>query len=143
MPLQTQPKPSQIEREWYLVDAQGQILGRLASKIAKVLQGKHRPYYTPHWDMGDYVVVINAAEVWLTGRKEEQKTYFRHSGYPGGLKEENVAKLRERKPEELIRRAVRGMLPKNRLSKEMIKKLYLYAGDQHPHEAQKPKELEL
>lgn len=139
--LKTVPKPQEIEREWLLTDAEDRTLGRLSSKIAKILQGKHRPYYTPHWDMGDHVVVINAEKINLTGRKEEQKSYYRHSSYPGGLKKETAAKLRERKPEELILRAVKGMLPKNRLAKEMFKKLHVYAGTQHPHEAQKPKEL--
>lgn len=139
--LKTVPKPQKIEREWLLTDAEDRTLGRLSSKIAKILQGKHRPYYTPHWDMGDHVVVINAEKINLTGRKEEQKSYYRHSSYPGGLKKETAAKLRERKPEELILRAVKGMLPKNRLAKEMFKKLHVYAGTQHPHEAQKPKEL--
>ena len=141
--LKAQPKPQDIERGWFLVDAADQTLGRLSSKLAKILQGKHRPYYTPHWDMGDHVVVINAERVRLTGRKEEQKVYYRHSGYPGGLKQENVAKLREKKPEELIMRGVRGMRPKNRLRKEMRKTLHVMSGAKHPHEAQQPQELEI
>lgn len=142
MPLVTQPKPEEITRDWFFVDADGKILGRLASEVAKILRGKHQPYYTPHWDLGDHVIVVNAKKVILTGQKEDAKIYYRHSGYPGGLKQETAAKLRERKPEELIYRAVRGMLPKNRLSREVIKKLHVYAGSEHPHGAQQPRRLE-
>lgn len=141
--LQKVPKPKELKREWFLVDAQDKVLGRLSSVASKILQGKHRPYYTPHWDMGDHLVIINAAKVRLTGRKEEDKIYYRHSGYPGGLKQETAASLRQRRPQELIRRAVRGMLPKNRLARRMIKKLHVYPGSEHPHQAQKPKKLEL
>lgn len=126
-------KPNEIKREWFLVDARGKVLGRLASQIAKILQGKHKAYYTPHWDMGDYVVVTNAKDVAVTGQKEKKKVYYRHSGYPGGLKEERLEELRKRRPEEITHRAVKGMMPKNRLSQVMMKKLYVYAGSEHPY----------
>jgi len=126
-------KPNEIERTWYFVDAKGEVLGRLASEIAKILQGKHRPYYTPHWDMGDYVVIINAKDIAVTGRKEEQKKYYHHSGYPGGLKQETLEESRQRRPTEIINRAVKGMMPKNKLAKQMMKKLFVYVGNEHPH----------
>lgn len=131
-----------VERAWYLIDAKGQILGRMATKIATVLMGKQKVGWQPHQDGGDNVVVINASKVAVTGRKEEQKKYFRYSGYPGGLKTDNLASLRERKPQEIIRHAVAGMLPKSRLGRAMIKKLYIYPGESNPHEAQKPQTLE-
>jgi len=134
-------KPGQVERRWHLVDAQGQPLGRLAARIALILQGKHRPTYTPHVDTGDFVVVVNARQVVLTGRKWAQKCYYRHSGYPGGLKVRTARELRDRKPEELIRHAVRGMLPKNQMGRRLLKKLKVYAGSEHPHEAQCPEPL--
>lgn len=134
-------RPGQVERRWHLVDARGQPLGRLASRIALLLQGKHRPTYTPHVDTGDFVVVINAREVVLTGRKWSQKRYYRHSGYPGGLKVRTARELRDRKPEELIRHAVRGMLPKNQMGRRLLRKLKVYAGSDHPHEAQRPQPL--
>ncbi|MEA3459125.1 MAG: 50S ribosomal protein L13 [Chloroflexota bacterium] len=136
-------KPSEIEREWYLVDAEGKTLGRLASKIAAILRGKHKPIYTPHLDCGDYVVVINAEKVKVTGRKLDQKVYYHHSGYPGGLKSISLRDQLQKHPEHVLEAAVRGMLPKNRLGRKMFKKLKVYAGDSHPHQAQKPEVLEL
>jgi large subunit ribosomal protein L13 len=127
--------------KWWVVDAEGQVLGRLASSIAACLRGKHNPLFTPHVDTGDSVVVINAEKIVLTGRKWEQKNYYRHSGYIGGLTTIPAKKLRDDRPEDLIRFAVKGMLPKNRLGRAMIKKLKVYAGDAHPHEAQKPEPL--
>jgi large subunit ribosomal protein L13 len=131
-----------VERTWYLIDAKGQILGRMATKIATILMGKQKADWQPNQDSGDNVVIINASKVAVTGRKEEQKKYFRYSGYPGGLKTDNLASLRERKPQEIIRHAVAGMLPKSRLGRAMIKKLYIYPGESHPHDAQKPQTLE-
>nr|WP_193334248.1 50S ribosomal protein L13 [Halothermothrix orenii] len=136
-------KPHEVERQWYVVDATDKVLGRLATKIAEILRGKHKPTFTPHVDTGDYVIVVNADKVKLTGRKWEQKKYYRHSGYPGGLKEMSYEKLLQTKPELIIEKAVRGMLPHNRLGRKMIKKLKVYAGPDHPHEAQKPEKLEL
>jgi large subunit ribosomal protein L13 len=136
-------KPSEIEREWYVVDAEGQTLGRLASEIAKVLRGKHKPIYTPHLDTGDFVVVINAEKVHVTGRKMDQKMYYRHSGYPGGLTAVTLRDQLQKHPTRVIRSAVKGMLPHNRLGRAMMRKLKVYAGDAHPHEAQQPKTLEL
>ncbi|MEJ2640226.1 MAG: 50S ribosomal protein L13 [Desulfosarcinaceae bacterium] len=136
-------KRSDNPNRWYVVDAEGKVLGRLASEVAARLKGKHNPLYTPHVDMGDSIVVINADKIVLTGRKWDQKVYYRHSGYVGGLKEINAQKLHEKRPEDLVRFAVRGMLPKNRLGRQMIKKLKVYAGDQHPHEAQQPATLEI
>lgn len=136
-------KPSTINRGWYIVDASGMRLGRLATHIADTLRGKNKPDYTPHIDTGDFVVVINAKKIAVTGRKLENKIYYRHTGYPGGLKERTLAEMLERRPEEVIRKAVRGMMPKNRLARAQIKKLKVYAGPEHPHEAQKPVELEI
>ena len=132
-----------IKREWYVVDAQGKTLGRLASEIAKVLRGKHKPMYVPHLDCGDYVIVVNAEKVRVTGKKLDQKFYYRHSGYPGGLKSINLRDQLQKHPTRVLEAAVRGMLPKNRLGRAMIKKLKLYAGSSHPHQAQQPKVLEL
>ena len=132
-----------IERQWYVVDAQGKTLGRLSSEIAKILRGKHKPIYTPHVDCGDYVVVVNAEKVWTTGRKLDQKIYYRHSGYPGGLKQITLREQLNRFPERAIEHAVKGMLPKNRLGRRMFKKLKVYAGAEHPHAAQQPQPLEL
>ncbi len=132
-----------IRREWYVVDAQGKTLGRLASEIAKILRGKHKPIYVPHLDCGDYVIVVNAEKVRVTGKKLDQKFYYRHSGYPGGLKSINLRDQLQRHPTRVLEAAVRGMLPKNRLGRAMIKKLKVYAGDLHPHQAQQPKALEL
>lgn len=136
-------KKEEIERGWYVVDAEGQTLGRLASKIAPILKGKHKPIYTPHLDCGDFVVVINADKVRVTGRKMDQKFYYRHSGYPGGIKSISLRDQLAQHPERVVQAAVRGMLPKNKLGRQMIKKLKIYAGDSHPHSAQQPKSLEL
>lgn len=134
-------KKGEVERKWLVVDAEGQVLGRLATQIASRLRGKHKPIFTPHVDTGDFVVVINAEKVRLTGNKLEQKVYYRHSNYPGGLKAETAKERMEKKPEEIMRAAVWGMLPKNRLGRTLIKKLKVYRGPQHPHEAQKPEPL--
>ena len=127
-------KPEEITRSWYLIDAKGKILGRISSQIAKILQGKHKAYYTPYWDMGDFVVIINAKSIAVTGKKERQKIYYRHTGYPGGLKQETLEQLRKRRPTEIIKRAVAGMMPKNRLARVMMKKLYIYEGSEQPHQ---------
>ncbi|MDI6758047.1 MAG: 50S ribosomal protein L13 [Endomicrobiia bacterium] len=131
----------EIEREWYLFDATDQVLGRLASRVATMLRGKHKPIYTPHLDTGDNVIIINADKVILTGRKAEQKLYHRHSGYPGGIKTISYSDLMAKKPIRVITTAVKGMLPKNRLGKAMLAKLKVYPGNEHPHQAQQPKEL--
>jgi large subunit ribosomal protein L13 len=130
------PKAADIQRDWHVVDASGKILGRLASHIARLLMGKHKPIYTPHLDTGDYVVVINAAKVRVTGRKAKQKVYYRHSGYPGGLKSITWEQLMSTHPERVIKLAVKGMLPKNALGRRMLRKLRVYATAQHPHQAQ-------
>ena len=129
---------SEIERKWYVVDAQGQVLGRLATQVATVLKGKHRPIYTPHIDTGDHVVVINASKLALTGRKATDKRYFRHTMYPGGAHWIGIRELMEKHPDRVVISAVRGMMPKTKLGRAMMKKLKVYAGDQHPHEAQRP-----
>jgi len=136
------PKAGEVQRNWYVVDAQDKILGRMAAEIAKRLRGKHKPEFVPHIDTGDFVVVVNAGKVKVTGQKLEKKKYYRHTGYPGGLKETTLAKMMESKPEEVIRHAVKGMLPKNRLGRAMLKKLKVYAGSDHPHQAQQPQALE-
>jgi large subunit ribosomal protein L13 len=136
-------KASEIERRWWVVDATDQTLGRLATRIATLLEGKHKPTYSPHLDVGDHVVVLNAGKVKVTGDKLAQKVYYRHSNYPGGLKQENLSTLLERKPELVIERAVTGMLPQNRLGRAMFKKLKVYAGSEHPHQAQQPAPVEL
>lgn len=136
-------KASEIERRWWVVDATDQTLGRLATRIATLLEGKHKPTYSPHIDVGDHVVVLNAGKVKVTGNKLAQKVYYRHSNYPGGLKQENLATLLERKPELVIERAVKGMLPQNRLGRAMFKKLKVYPGAEHPHQAQQPSQIEL
>lgn len=136
-------KKSDIENKWWLVDAEGQTLGRLATSIASRLRGKHNPLFTPHVDTGDSVIVVNAEKIVLSGNKWEQKNYYRHSGYMGGLKTINARKLLEKRPEDLVRIAVKGMLPKNRLGRDLIKKLKVYAGAEHPHEAQKPEAMVL
>ena len=136
-------KPSDINREWHLVDAEHQIVGRLASKIATVLRGKHKPGYTPHMDTGDHVIVINADKIRFSGNKEEEKEYFRHTGYPGGAKFRTPKEVRLKKPDFIIRNAVKGMLPKGPLGRQMLSKLKVYAGPAHPHEAQNPKDLAL
>jgi large subunit ribosomal protein L13 len=135
-------KPNEVQRDWYVVDAAGQTLGRLASEIAKILRGKHKPTFTPHVDTGDFVIVVNAEKVELTGKKLDQKKYYRHSGYPGGLKETTYRKLMDKKPELVIEKAVKGMIPHNKLGRQIIKKLKVYAGPDHPHQAQQPRELE-
>ncbi|MDF1554223.1 MAG: 50S ribosomal protein L13 [Deferrisomatales bacterium] len=135
--------PQTAERDWYVVDAQGKALGRLASKIASILRGKNKPTYTPHMDAGDFVVVVNAQQVHLTGRKLDQKMYYHYTGYPGGIRGISARKLLASKPEELLRIAVKGMLPKNTLGRNLLKKLKIYADGEHPHEAQQPKPLEL
>jgi large subunit ribosomal protein L13 len=131
-------KPKEIEQHWYLVDAEGQTLGRLATRIADTLRGKRKPEYTPHIDTGDFVVVVNAEKVSVTGKKREDKIYYRHSGYPGGLRERTFAEEIERRPTEVLRKAVKGMLPRNRLARRQLTKLKIYAGPEHPHEAQNP-----
>ena len=135
--------PQDRERNWLLVDAEGQTLGRLATQIADALRGKRKPTYTPHVDVGDFVVVVNAEKIAVTGAKLHEKMYYRHSGYPGGLKKRTLNDMLERRPEEVIRLAVRGMLPKNRLARKQLTKLKIYAGPEHPHEAQKPTKLEV
>jgi large subunit ribosomal protein L13 len=137
------PKAKEITRAWYLVDAEGQVLGRLASEVAKVLRGKHKPTFAPHLDLGDHVVVINAEKVRLSGEKAGKKLYYRHSGYPGGLQEVPFERMLSRHPERVIEQAVRGMLPKNRLGRKMAKKLMVYRGTAHPHQAQRPTPLRL
>ena len=136
-------KPSEITRDWWLVDADGVVLGRLASEIAKRLRGKHKPNFAPHLDVGDHVVVVNASKVLLTGAKVTDKKYYRHSGYPGGLKEISYERLLQTRPEIAIEKAVRGMLPGNRLGRAMLKKMKVYRGGEHPHRAQNPKPLDL
>jgi large subunit ribosomal protein L13 len=134
-------KTEEIERQWYVVDAEGQTLGRLASRIAPILKGKHKPTYTPHLDCGDYVIVINADKVRVTGRKLDQKFYYRHSLFPGGLKSISLRDQLDKHPDRVLLAAVKGMLPKNKLGRQMIKKLKLYTGTAHPHQAQQPKPL--
>jgi large subunit ribosomal protein L13 len=135
-------KPGEITREWYLVDAEGKTLGRLATQIADTLRGKRKPQYTPHVDTGDFVIVVNAEKIQVTGNKLDQKRYYRHSGYPGGLRSRTLREQLERRPTEVLRGAVKGMLPKNRLARQQITKLKIYAGPEHPHEAQNPRPLE-
>lgn len=137
------PKKTEIKKNWYLVDAEGKILGRLASKIAQVLSGKNKPIYTPYLDTGDFVVVINAKKVKVTGNKEKKKIYYHYSGYPGGMKEIVYEKLLEKKPTIIIQKAVKGMLPKSKLGRKMLKKLKIYAGTEHRHQAQNPEKIEL
>ena len=134
-------RPGEITREWYLVDAEGQTLGRLATRIADTLRGKNKPQYTPHVDTGDFVIVVNAEKIGVTGQKLDQKRYYRHSGYPGGLRSRTLREQLDRRPTEVIRTAVKGMLPKNRLAAQQLTKLKIYAGPEHPHEAQSPKPL--
>lgn len=134
-------KLSDIDQNWYIVDAKGKVLGRLASKISMILRGKHKPIFTPHMDTGDFVIVVNAEKVKLTGKKLTDKKYYSHTGYPGGLKETTAGKLLNEKPERVLISAVRGMLPKNRLGRQLIKKLKIYSGPEHPHSAQNPKVL--
>ena len=136
-------RPLEVERKWYVIDAEGRTLGRLASEIARVLRGKNKPHYTPHVDVGDFVVVVNAQKVVVTGKKAEQKVYRRHSGYPGGMKETSYERMLERRPEEIVRRAVYGMMPKSRLARQQMRKLKIYAGPEHPHAAQDPQLYEV
>lgn len=136
-------KPENIKREWLLVDAKGLPLGRLAGAVASLLRGKHKPIFTPHLDTGDFVILVNAGKIELTGRKKEQKVYYSHSGYVGGLKAREFKKVFQENPEFVVRRAVKGMLPHNSLGREMIKKLKVYVGEDHPHLAQKPREIQL
>jgi large subunit ribosomal protein L13 len=136
-------RPLEIERKWYVIDAEGRPLGRLASEVARVLRGKNKPQYTPHVDVGDFVVVVNAEKVIVTGKKAEQKVYRRHSGYPGGLKTTSYEQMMERRPEEILRRAVYGMMPKTRLARQQMRKLKIYAGPEHPHAAQNPQRIEV
>ena len=133
--------PATIERKWYVVDAQGQTLGRLASEVAKVLRGKNKPIFTPHIDTGDYVIIVNADKVKVTGKKLEQKIYYRHSEYVGGMKETTLKEMMSKKPERVVELAVKGMLPKGPLGRQMYKKLFVYAGPEHKHAAQKPETL--
>ena len=137
------PKPHEIQRAWHVVDAEGLVLGRMATEVARILRGKHKPMYTPHTDTGDHVIIVNADKVVLTAGKAEKKKVYRHSGYPGGLKEVTFADALARKPEDAVRRVVRGMLPKNRLGRKMLSKLKIYAGPTHPHAAQSPTPLEI
>ena len=137
------PKPTDIHQKWYVVDARNEILGRLASKVAQVIRGKHKPIFAPHVDVGDYVIIINADKIRVTGRKAQQKKYTRYSGYPGGLREISYEEMLEKHPERILQHAIKGMLPKNRLGRKMFKKLKVYAGDQHPHSAQLPEQLPL
>jgi large subunit ribosomal protein L13 len=135
--------PTDRDRKWLIVDASGQTLGRLATQIADALRGKRKPEYTPHIDTGDFIVVVNAEKIHVTGNKMAQKTYWRHSGYPGGIKSRTLAEMLERRPEEVIRKAVKGMLPRNRLARQQLTKLKVYAGPEHPHAAQMPKPMEI
>jgi large subunit ribosomal protein L13 len=144
VPLRTfTPKVTEIQRAWYVVDADGLVLGRLASEVARILRGKHRPYFAPHVDTGDHVIVVNADKVVMTSNKAGDKLAYRHSGYPGGLRSTSYAELLDKSPDEMIRRSVRGMLPKNTLGRQMLSKLNVYAGPDHPHAAQGPEALEL
>ena len=136
-------RPLEVERRWYVVDAEGKTLGRLSTEIARVLRGKHKAQYTPHVDVGDFIVVVNADRVVVTGRKAEQKVYYRHTGYPGGLRETSYETMLERKPTEILRKAVRGMMPRTRLGRQQFSKLKIYAGPEHPHEAQAPEPYEV
>lgn len=136
-------KPSEVDRKWWIVDAEGKTLGRLASEVASIIRGKHKPNFTPHVDNGDFVVVINASKVVLTGKKLQNKMYYRHSGYPGGLKVTSAKDMLANKPERMVELAVHGMLPKNRLGEKMKLKLKVYAGSEHPHQAQQPQVWEL
>ncbi len=136
-------KPGEVEREWVVVDAENQVLGRLATQVAAILRGKTKPQYTPHVDTGDFVIVVNAEKIRVTGNKVTDKEYYRHTGHPGGLKKETFQEAIEKHPEQVIEKAVKGMLPKNSLGREMGKKLKVYAGPEHPHAAQKPRKIEL
>ena len=136
-------KPHEVKRDWYVIDAKGKVLGRSASEVARRLRGKHKPEYTPHVDTGDYIVIINAADVVVTGAKFEDKKYYHHTGYPGGIRETNFRKMQERFPGRALEKAVKGMLPKGPLGYAMFKKLKVYAGPEHPHNAQQPQQLDI
>lgn len=136
-------KKEEIKRDWYVIDADGQTLGRVAAKVAHVLRGKHKPTFTPHVDCGDFVIVTNASKIILTGNKLDDKMYYNHSGYPGGLRERTARTMKESYPVEMMERAIKGMLPKGRLGRQMYRKLFVYAGNEHPHAAQKPVEMKL
>jgi large subunit ribosomal protein L13 len=136
-------KPGEVDRRWYVVDAEGQTLGRLATRIADTLRGKNKPQYTPHVDTGDFVIVVNAEKIAVTGKKLDEKRYYRHSGYPGGLRSRTLREQLDRQPTEVLRKAVKGMLPRNRLARTQITKLKIYAGPEHPHSAQAPEPLKL
>ena len=136
-------KPAERQRDWYVIDASGKTLGRLATQIANILRGKRKPQYTPHVDVGDFVIVVNAEKISVTGNKLAAKRYYRHSGYPGGLRSRTLQEMLDRRPEEVIRKAVRGMLPRNRLGRKQLTKLKVYAGPDHPHAAQKPEPMEI
>ena len=136
-------KPADVKRKWYLVDAEGEVLGRLASKVAAVLRGKHKPTYSPHMDVGDHVIIVNADKIRVTGKKAKNKTYFRHSGYPGGVTMEAFADLKRKHPERILEKAILGMLPHNRLGRKMYRKLKVHAGKEHCHQAQRPEKMEL
>jgi len=138
-----QAKKEELEQKWYLVNAEGKVLGRLATELARILRGKNKPTYTPHLDTGDFIIVVNAGKLTLTGKKMKDKIYYHHTGYPGGIKEMSAEKLLAKKPTEMIRMAVKGMLPKNSLGRQMFRKLKVYAGPNHPHEAQKPISIEI
>ena len=135
-------KKENVERNWYVVDATDKTLGRLSSEVAKVLRGKHKPTFTPHVDCGDYVIVLNAEKIHLSGDKLDKKVYYNHSGYPGGLRERKARVMRDKYPVEMLERSIKGMLPKGRLGRQMSKKLFVYSGSEHPHSAQQPKEME-
>ncbi|MCH8962243.1 MAG: 50S ribosomal protein L13 [Bacteroidetes bacterium] len=136
-------RPAEVEQEWYVIDAENQVVGRLASQVAAILRGKHKPYFTPHVDCGDYVIIVNADKARFSGKKETDKLYYRYSGYPGGLKTRTAKEMRQRRPDYIMRHAVKGMLPKGPLGRSMLKKLKVYASPKHPHEAQQPKVLAL
>jgi len=135
------PKKTEIDRKWYVVDLKGAVLGRSAVKIARILRGKHKPIFTPHIDCGDHVIVINARHTVVTGRKASSKKYYRHTGYPGGIRERSFRQMQEKFPERIVEQAIRGMIPHNRLGRQMYKKLHVYADDYHPHQAQKPEAI--
>ena len=137
------PKTSEVDRQWWVIDAASMPLGRLATQVATLLRGKHKPIFAPHVDTGDFVIVVNAAQVAVTSQKSQEKIYYRYSGFPGGLKAESFENLRNRRPEAVVERAVRGMLPKNKLGRQLIRKLKVYGGSDHPHQAQRPTDFEL
>ncbi|MDZ7725425.1 MAG: 50S ribosomal protein L13 [candidate division KSB1 bacterium] len=137
------PKPKDVERKWYVIDAEDLALGRLACKVAHIVRGKHKPMWAPHADVGDYVIIVNADKVKLTGRKAQDKVYYHHSGYPGGIKATPIWRMQERKPEFVVQKAIRGMLPRNRLGRKLLKHAKIYKGEAHPHTAQQPEPLTL